>query len=87
MSDTKTKRQRRSKFKYRLLPSLPSDVYEALKANIALNGIVVPVVTDDDGNILDGFARKQIADELSYECPTIVEPGLSEEENICSSEV
>ena len=79
MSDTKTKR-RRSKFKYRLLPPLPSDVYEALKANIALNGIVVPVVTDDDGNILDGFARKQIANELSYECPTIIEPGWSEEE-------
>jgi hypothetical protein len=79
MPTTRTKR-RRTKSKYRLLPPLPPDEYEALKANIALNGIVVPVVTDEDGNILDGFARKQIADELDYECPTVVEPGLTEEE-------
>ena len=79
MSNTRTKR-RRTKNNYRLLPPLSPDEYEALKANIALNGIVVPIVTDEVGNILDGFARKQIADELGYECPTIVEPGLTEEE-------
>ena len=57
MPTTKTKR-RRTRNKYRLLPPLPPDDYEALKANIALNGIVVPVVTDEHGNILDGFARR-----------------------------
>lgn len=79
MPTTKTKR-RRTRNRYRLLPPLPPDEYEALKSNIALNGIIVPVVTDENDNILDGFARRQIAEELGYECPTVVEPGLTEEE-------
>ena len=72
MSNTGTKR-RRTRNSYRLLPPLPSDVYEALKANIALNGIVVPVVTDDDGNVLDGFAlslrERHVESWCQHPCP------------------
>ena len=56
--------------KYRLLPSLDPETYAGLKANIALNGVQVPVVKDEDGYILDGFARAKIAEELGYECPS-----------------
>src|SRR4051794_13127178 len=65
---------------YRLLPPLDPETYAGLKASIALSGVLVPVVRDQDGRILDGFARAQIAGELGYECPTAVQEGLSEPE-------
>src|SRR5271157_4939337 len=70
----------RDETKYRLLPQLDAETYAGLKANIALNGIQVPVVKDEDGYILDGFARAKIAKELGYECPSVVVKGLSEQE-------
>ena len=66
--------------KYRLLPSLDPETYAGLKANIALNGVQVPVVKDEDGYILDGFARAKIAKELGYECPSLTVKGLTEQE-------
>ena len=66
--------------KYRLLPSLDPETYAGLKANIALNGVQVPVVKDEDGYILDGFARAKIAEELGYECPSLTVKGLTEQE-------
>jgi ParB-like chromosome segregation protein Spo0J len=71
---------RRDEAKYRLLPPIDPETYAGLKANIALHGVIVPVVRDEDGYILDGFARTQIARELGYECPTVVQKGLSEQE-------
>ena len=75
----KTK-QLRDETKYRLLPPLTPETYAGLRANIAINGIQVPVVKDEKGYILDGFARAQIAKELGYECPSQVIKGLSEQE-------
>ena len=40
----------------------------------------MPVVRDEKGYILDGFARAKIAKELGYECPSVVVKGLSEQE-------
>ena len=65
------------------LPPLPPDQYEALRANIAVNGVLVPILVDSDGpvrGIIDGTIRKAIAKELGYECPEIVQAGLEEEE-------
>jgi site-specific DNA-methyltransferase (adenine-specific)/site-specific DNA-methyltransferase (cytosine-N4-specific) len=70
----------RDETKYRLLPQLDAETYAGLKANIALNGVQVPVVRDEKGYILDGFARAKIAKELGYECPSVVAKGLSEQE-------
>ena len=50
------------------------------RANIALNGVQIPIVRDEEGRILDGFARAQIARELAYECPSVTVKGLSEQE-------
>jgi len=66
--------------KYQLLPPLDADTYAGLKANIAVNGVQVPIVRDERGYILDGFARAKIAKELGYECPSVVAKGLTEQE-------
>lgn len=66
--------------KFQLLPPLTDDEYEALKADIAERGVLVPIELDDEGNILDGHHRRQIAEELGLDCPTIIRKGLSEGE-------
>ena len=75
----KTKKSR-DETKYALLAPVDAETYAGLKANIAINGVQVPVVKDEDGYILDGFARAKIAKELGYECPSVVVKGLSEQE-------
>jgi ParB-like nuclease family protein len=70
----------RDETKYRLLPPLDAETYAGLKANIAINGVQVPIVRDEKGYILDGFARAKIAKELGYECPSVTVKGLSEQE-------
>jgi site-specific DNA-methyltransferase (adenine-specific)/site-specific DNA-methyltransferase (cytosine-N4-specific) len=72
--------KRRDVEKYRLLPPLDDETYAGLRANIAINGVQVPIVRDNQGHILDGFAREQIARELGYECPSVVAKGLTEQE-------
>ncbi len=65
------------------LPPLPYDQFLALRDNIAVNGVLVPIIVDSNGprrKIIDGNYRKAIADELGYECPEIVQEGLTEDE-------
>ena len=65
------------------LPALPYDQFLALKDNIAVNGVLVPIIVDSNGprrKIIDGNYRKAIADELGYDCPEIVQEGLTEDE-------
>ena len=84
MPRTKTKKPTRVRYKAVLnLPPLPPDQYAALKANISVNGVLVPILVDSDGpvrKIIDGSYRKKIARELNYDCPEIVQNGLTEEE-------
>ena len=83
MPRTKTKP---TKIKYHSiikLPPLSPDQYAGLRASIAVNGVLVPIMVDSDGpkrGIIDGTYRKQLADEFGYACPEIVLPGLDEEE-------
>ena len=72
--------RRRDETRYQVLPPLDPESYTALKANIALRGITVPVVRDEEGNIMDGFARAKIAKELDYDLPAVTLGGLSESE-------
>src|SRR5262249_27382601 len=65
------------------LPALPYEQFLALRDNIALNGVLVPILVDGDGprrQIIDGNYRRAIADELGYDCPESVHAGLTEEE-------
>jgi DNA modification methylase/ParB-like chromosome segregation protein Spo0J len=75
-----TTKKRNDKTKYCLLPPLDADTYAGLRANISINGVQVPVVKDEDGYILDGFARSKIAKEFGYDCPSVVVTGLTDQE-------
>jgi site-specific DNA-methyltransferase (adenine-specific) len=61
-----------------LLPSLHPEEREALVADIRRRGVVVPVVVDEDNNVIDGHNRLQIAAELQLaDVPVEVKAGLS----------
>jgi DNA modification methylase len=65
------------------LPPLSHEEFTALRDNIAVNGVLIPILIDSDGpirKIIDGNYRKRIADQLGYDCPEIVQAGLDEEE-------
>ena len=67
--------------KYQVMPSMPPEQFEALKADIAERGVLVPIDVDEDGHILDGHHRYRACTELGIaDFPTIVRPGLTEEE-------
>jgi len=59
-----------------LLPPLKTSEREALAADIKANGVLHPVVIDEDGNILDGHHRYAI----DRNAPTRVVEGLTDEE-------
>lgn len=66
--------------KYQLLPPMSQHEYEELKADIIEHGVIVPVIVDEEGNIIDGHHRARICEELAIECPTVVRKFISEEE-------
>jgi hypothetical protein len=53
--------------KYQVMPPLAEEEYQALKADIAERGVVVPVVLDADGNVIDGHHRIRAVEELRAE--------------------
>lgn len=69
------------KEKYQVLPSMPPEQFEALKADIDERGVLTPIDVDENGHILDGHHRYRACLELGLtDFPTIVRPGMSEEE-------
>lgn len=50
---------------------LDADTEEALRASIKRFGVVVPIVVDGNGRIIDGHHRSRIANELNLDCPQI----------------
>ena len=65
------------------LPPLLADDLEGLRMSIAANGVFVPIIIWPKGKVryvVDGSYRKQIADELGYDCPEIVRSDLTEED-------
>jgi len=55
-----------------LLPPLQAADRKVLRASIAENGIQLPIIIDQQNCIIDGRARKEIADELGIRCPVVV---------------
>lgn len=74
--------------KYQLFPPLTGDEYQALKADIAQHGILVPIEKDESGNILDGHHRIRAWEELRAEgtrlkdYPTLTRHNLNENEKL-----
>lgn len=71
---------------YQLFDDLTDEEYQALKASIAQDGVLVPVEMDESGNILDGHHRVRAWNELRHEgvvvgdYPRIIRSGMSEEQ-------
>lgn len=65
-----------------LLPSLSSDEYKALKNDIIeRDSVLIAIVIDDDGNIIDGHNRLKIASEFNIlDVSFDIRPNLSEDE-------
>ena len=57
-----------------LLPHMLSDEYQRFKADIAANGVKIPV-TLYEGKILDGRHRWKACEDLSMQCPTVTHEG------------
>ena len=54
---------------YQFLPRLSDDEYTSLEKSIREHGIQVPIVVDENGSVIDGHHRKEIADRLGVPCP------------------
>jgi len=68
---------------YQLLPDLSAAEYEALKADVAARGVLVPIERDEEGRTLDGHHRERICGELGItDYPVIVRTGLSEQAKV-----
>jgi ParB-like chromosome segregation protein Spo0J len=68
---------------YQVMRALTESEYNELKESIIQSGVIISIVLDEDGNILDGYHRKQICDELGItDYPVDIQKGLSEEEKI-----
>lgn len=67
---------------YQLFDALRPEELNALRADIAKRGIMVPVEKDNLGNMLDGHNRQAIADELGIECPVVVREFKTDEEKV-----
>lgn len=66
---------------FQLMPELPTWEYEALKESIRQHGVIVPVVKDEHGTIIDGHHRERACCELKIkDVPTITLAGLSEDQ-------
>ena len=58
--------------KYRIFPALTPEERASLKVSIAANGVEVPAITDEEGNIIDGHHR-DVGPELARLESTILE--------------
>ncbi len=64
------------------LPPLTPEHLASLRESISQQGIQSPVIVDQNGGVIDGFARLEICDELKIQCPRIVQQFESDEERI-----
>lgn len=65
---------------YQFLSPLSDAEYDALRADIAANGMRHPLIVDERGKILDGHHRARVAAELGFKPEREVVEGLTEQE-------
>jgi ParB-like chromosome segregation protein Spo0J len=63
-------------------PPLSPEEHAALRTSIERYGVLIPIVSDVDGNILDGHHRLAIATELGVTYPVIVAPEDADPDDI-----
>ena len=65
---------------YQFLPRLSDDEYAALEQSIRVHGVQVPVLVDENGSVIDGHHRREIADRLDIAYPCKRAVGLTDEQ-------
>lgn len=66
---------------FQLMSDLPSWEFNALKESIRQHGVLVPIIKDENGVIIDGHHRSKVCDELGItNVPTITLAGLTDEQ-------
>lgn len=66
---------------FQLMPELPTWEFEALKESIRQHGVIVPIIRDENGTIIDGHHRDRACRELRIKnVPTITLAGLTEDQ-------
>jgi len=66
----------------KLLPPLEGEEYEQLAEDIVQRGVLVPIVVDQEGYIIDGHTRYRIATSLGIEVPYVQIQVLDEDDRI-----
>jgi len=66
----------------KLLRPLTDTERELLRESIKASGVMVPILIDERGYIIDGMHRWQIAQELGEHCPRRMVEGLSEAQKL-----
>jgi hypothetical protein len=70
---------------YQIVPPLGPEEYDRLRESIEQNGVLMPIVVDEHGFILDGHNRVEIARDLGLldsQIPSLVKDGLNEEQKL-----
>lgn len=63
---------------FQVMPPLTAEKYAELEASILERGVLVPILIDENGNVIDGHHRQEIAQANGIECPEVVAPGLTD---------
>ena len=66
--------------KYQTMPDIAGDKWDEFRKDILENGVKVPVIIDEDGDIIDGHQRYRACVELGIDCPMDIRSGLTEDE-------
>ncbi len=65
---------------FQLIPALTAEEYAALRDDIAVRGVLVPIIVDQHGRLIDGHHRRRAARELGLDCPTVIRAVASDHE-------
>ncbi|NLP64359.1 ParB N-terminal domain-containing protein [Paraburkholderia sacchari] len=66
--------------KFQLMPPLTPVEDTELRASIEAHGVLIAILVDEHGDVIDGHHRQKLAAELGVECPREVRDGLSDEQ-------
>lgn len=64
---------------YQVMPRLSPDEYADLESDIVAHGVMVPITVSDDGVIVDGHHRDEIARKHDLHCPRVTANGTESE--------
>ena len=64
---------------FQVMPRLSADEFADLEADIIAHGVQVPITVTEDGRIVDGHHRDEIARKHQLHCPRVTASGSEDE--------